>query len=75
MRDMLTMYDNFSYLDKLLGTSFFSKKSSHFKVGPTIKIYLYMLLMIFIYYLDFAGSGSRASEDNGHGTQRKAFLF
>lgn len=32
MRDLLIMYDNSSYLDKLLGTSFFNRKSYHFKV-------------------------------------------
>lgn len=32
MRDLLLIYDNSSYLDKLLGTSFFCLKSVHFKV-------------------------------------------
>lgn len=32
LRDLLIVYDNSSYLDKLLGTSFFSLKSKHFQV-------------------------------------------
>ncbi|ENN81712.1 hypothetical protein YQE_01917, partial [Dendroctonus ponderosae] len=31
LKDLLTVYENSSYLDKLLGTSFFSLKSSHFQ--------------------------------------------
>lgn len=36
LRDLLIMYDNSSYLDKLLGTSFFNRKSYHFKVSNII---------------------------------------
>lgn len=36
MRDLLVMYDNSSYLDKLLGTSFFNRKSYHFRVGTFV---------------------------------------
>lgn len=32
LKDLLIVYDNSSYLDKLLGTSFFSLKSKHFQV-------------------------------------------
>ncbi|XP_044758627.1 uncharacterized protein LOC123316554 [Coccinella septempunctata] len=32
LKDLLLVYDNSSYLDKLLGTSFFSIKSKHFQV-------------------------------------------
>ncbi|XP_060521601.1 (E3-independent) E2 ubiquitin-conjugating enzyme UBE2O [Cylas formicarius] len=31
LRDLLSVYENASYLDKLLGTSFFSLKSKHFQ--------------------------------------------
>ncbi|KAK9888270.1 hypothetical protein WA026_000532 [Henosepilachna vigintioctopunctata] len=32
LKDLLLVYDNSSYLDKLLGTSFFSLKSKHFQL-------------------------------------------
>ncbi|KAL3273626.1 hypothetical protein HHI36_015058 [Cryptolaemus montrouzieri] len=32
LKDLLLVYDNSSYLDKLLGTSFFSLKSRHFQI-------------------------------------------
>ncbi|CAG9767184.1 unnamed protein product [Ceutorhynchus assimilis] len=31
LKDLLLIYENYSYLDKLLGTSFFSLKSKHFQ--------------------------------------------
>lgn len=40
LRDLLIVYDNSSYLDKLLETSFFSLKSKHFQVSLFYLFYI-----------------------------------